>query len=244
LENRISSLNHFVEVVANEFRSPVYCISDEGSCFRFQSPANAHFCILKLARAVSGLNASMVLARNGFAQELCVLVRTIIECTTLIDWVLGAVDGTDDYQNAVQSHVASFFADHDRVAGVHTPANLKQERIHKEVGATLDRFLSDSGIEIGRPAKELFSKTYLTYSYYVHARYPECMDMYGGSPSKLHVRGMLQTPKDGENLDILDTFARSVELSALHIMVRLALRSAVANHPHLRQWLDDFDKSR
>src|SRR5260370_37240087 len=56
------------------------------------------------------------------------------------------------------------------------------------------------------PAERLYFDTYRLFSNYVHAKYPECMDLYGGRPGQFHLHGMNGTPKDGKNLEILQTF--------------------------------------
>jgi hypothetical protein len=37
-------------------------------------------------------------------------------------------------------------------------------------------------------------------------KYPEVMDLYGGTPGRFHLDGMRGTPKDEENHQIVDTF--------------------------------------
>ena len=44
----------------------------------------------------------------------------------------------------------------------------------------------------------------LSISNYVHAKNPEIMDLYGGVPGRFHLDGMRGTPKDEENLQIID----------------------------------------
>jgi hypothetical protein len=60
--------------------------------FRYATPGAEHFCLLKAVRVVSALNAALELARCGYAQEIGVLMRTLVECTTHIEYVLSARD--------------------------------------------------------------------------------------------------------------------------------------------------------
>jgi hypothetical protein len=55
-----------------------------------------------------------------------------------------------------------------------------------------------------------FSNVYLSFSNYVHGKYLEAMDLYGGRPAHFHLRGMGGTPKDAENLATIDSFVDTV----------------------------------
>ena len=79
--------------------------------------------------------------------------------------------------------------------------------VHEQLGKTLDRIAKQSGDAKNRvPAGHLLFTSSRAFSMYVHARYPECMDLYGGRPGRFHSRGMSGTPKDYENLETLKTF--------------------------------------
>lgn len=84
-----------VDCFANSVTAPImYDSNIEHYGFRYLKPTAKHFCIIKAVRAVSGLNAAIILAENGFNQEVCVLVRTIIEYTSHIEFILtGLKDG-------------------------------------------------------------------------------------------------------------------------------------------------------
>ena len=238
LKAQIRPLEHLVGLAAATVYQPIFCDSNgPDRYFRYPSPGIQHFCILKFARVVSSLNAALRLARDGFNQEVCILIRAMIESATLIEWAIESLDPAATHKPAVDAHIAAFFADHDRSPGTpHRPAGVKQEDIHKDIAKIFDQRLGMLGVTVGKSTKELMSRTFLAYSYYVHARYPELMDMFGGNPVQLHLDGMSNTPKDRENLEILKTFVRTATLTGWHMALGLRLMPAITKHPVLSDW--------
>ena len=62
------------------------------------------------------------------------------------------------------------------------------------------------------------------------------MDLFGGRPGHFHVQGMSRTPKDLENLEILDTLIDSASLCLLSVVQRCELRPLIASDEILGQW--------
>jgi hypothetical protein len=90
------------------------------------------------------------------------------------------------------------------------------------------------------PAAKLFHRSSRAFSFYVHARYPECMDLYGGRPGRFHLRGMRGTPKDRENFETLDTLITTATTTFIIMVQALAtLREAVFREPALARWYRD-----
>ena len=54
----------------------------------FPNPSLTHFCLLRGVRMVSALNAYIELARCGFSQEIAVVLRTMTEYSTQIDFMM------------------------------------------------------------------------------------------------------------------------------------------------------------
>lgn len=81
--------------------------------FRYKNPNVKHFCLLKSAQAASNMNASIVLAMNGFSQQVCMLIRITIECLTYVDFAIAGIeDGVlGEKQKKVIDH---FFIDINR----------------------------------------------------------------------------------------------------------------------------------
>jgi hypothetical protein len=80
------------------------------------------------------------------------------------------------------------------------------------------------------------SETYLTYSNYVHSRYPEVMDLYGGHPQHFHLAGMRGTPKDVENLAIVSVFISTVSITLRFVVLKFGLVEKLRRYPNLTSW--------
>ena len=172
--------------------------------FRFLNPTAKHFCILKAVRAVSGLNAGLVLSKYGYNQELCVIIRTIIECNTQIAFVLTGLNEQNELRPDPKKLVEKFFNDFRRneVSDFKGP-HFNQKKLHETIGKAIDEEIRalEGGEKFSEIVTEtLLSNTYLTFSNYVHSRYPEIMDLYGGNPEHFHLNGMQGTPKDNDCL--------------------------------------------
>ena len=84
----------------------------------------------------------------------------------------------------------------------------------------------------GVDTSTLLSNVYLTLSNYVHARYPEVMDMYGGDPKRFHVDGMLGTPKDIENLMVLECYIETVANAIRGMVYKFNMAPLFRHWPH------------
>ena len=104
------------------------------------------------------------------------LIRTLVECTTHIEFVLSARDEVGTLEPAAEKYVQEFFADYARNdATDFRRAQVKQKMVHEVLGAELDRFAQEHNPEYQGVSAETYSRTYLTFSNYVHAKYPETM---------------------------------------------------------------------
>jgi hypothetical protein len=109
--------------------------------------------------------------------------------------------------------------------------------VHDTLGRSLDKIADDLGEMDGRtPAARLYSNIYRTTSNYVHAKYPECMDLYGGRPGQFHLHGMSGTPKEGENLEILQTYALTLRNCFVRMIQGLDLGRLVDADPVIGTW--------
>jgi len=236
---RIEPLERLVAACAASLLPPIFYHSgQEHSGYRYGKPGVRQFCLLKAVRAVSALNAMIALARGGFAQEIGVLVRTLVECTTHIEFVLDALDQNDVLAPDVDKHVQDFFADFARNSSADFKrAQIRQGIVHERLGATLDNIAQQTGHADQRaPAERAYSNVYLAYSNYVHAKYPEVMDLYGGTPGRFHLDGMRGTPKDEENHQIVDTFVDTVAITLKLMVSRLRLHPILDADPGLSIW--------
>jgi hypothetical protein len=227
-----------VQLLEETLDKPIFCPEHLG--FRYINPGPKHFCLLKAARCVSALWAIVPLLEAGFSQEIAVLIRTIVENTTHIELVL--VDYKDGQLGDSQlRHISDYFADSERSqAEKFKKPRMRQADVHKTVGSRLDSEIgkSERALDFQEvDSAKLMSRTYLCYSNYVHSRYPEAMDLYGGRPPHFHLRGMSKTPKDAENLEIVEAFAIAVSNALRQMVLKLVLRERVEGYPALARWL-------
>jgi hypothetical protein len=255
LENRLSQfrlridpLERLIYAFAGQLPKPLFYDSGKQHFgFRYGKPDGRHFCLLKGIRAVSGLNAAIELVRAGYAQELHVLLRTIDEYKTHMEFVVYSIDACGELAPDALKHINEYFADYVR----NSPADFKRPRlpqgaIHKSIGSAIkgqtenqargDKFK-------GVVPDKLLSNIFLTLSNYVHARYPEVMDLYGGDPLGFHLRGMSNTPKDLENVEMLDSFVTSISLTLALLVQKFNMGSIVQKDTVLAGWYRDLIQS-
>jgi hypothetical protein len=226
LRERVFPLKRLLHGLALTLEAPELFKGRDERGFRFQKPELVHFCLLRGVRIVRALNASIELARSGFSQEVAVLLRTMIEYPTQIDFMLASLDPNGKLSADASAFVSGYFAD-DRRGGDQSSkkAKLIQKKVHAIIGARLD---NAAGSESKKPAAQMLSNVYLIFSNYVHGRYPESMDLYGGTPGRFHLAGMRRTPKDDENIEILDTMIRSASLCFMGLVQALKLQAIVS----------------
>jgi hypothetical protein len=240
LEFRIRPLEKLVHLFADQFQKPIrYDSGQQHHGFRYLKPNVRHFCLLKAVRIVSALNAAIELARKGYAQEICVLIRTLAEYTTHIEFVLYSIDEFGNLGPEAENYIQAFFADYVRNrAADFKRAQVSQRTVNKKIGQTLNNAKPKDDSEFsGVDAEQLESNVYRTYSNYVHAKYPEVMDLYGGVPERFHMRGMKGTPKDDENIDIIDSIITTASLTFRLMIWKLDLYSVVEADTNLKAWL-------
>jgi hypothetical protein len=239
LQGKFDPLGRFVHLFAESLDRPILIKTEMQRGFRFKEPDVRHFCLLKAARAVSALNAGLHLAREGYTQEIGVLMRTLVECTTDIEFVLPLANRDASTKLRAAKYIQDYFADNDRGdPSLYKRAQVKRKTVHRALGADLDNLIgvSDRSNYRSVNTEQLLDNVYQNTSSYVHAKYPETMDMYGGVPGRFHLCGMSGTPKDYENYEILDTYSNTVSTNIRLIIAQLNLRPIVQKDDQLREW--------
>jgi hypothetical protein len=237
-QERVVILERVVEIFTGLLPAPTFYTSAVDRYFRYDNPDVRHFCLLKAVRIISALNASFELARKRYTQELATLMRIISECARHIEYVLDSDDSVQHTSN-VQKYLREFFEDNRRDTDSEIKSVLIREKvINEKLGKTLDKIAAQHGTTEDRvPAAKLFHRSSRAFSFYVHARYPESMDLFGGRPGRFHLRGMRGTPKDRENLETLDTFLTTASTTFVIMVQGISeLRAAALMEPALHQW--------
>lgn len=249
LKQKVHTLEKFVDLFAAQFEPPKFFRKELEQGFRFTSPNYQHFCLLRSCRIVSALNASIELARAGYPQEIGVLLRTMIEYCSQVDFILLNRDDQGNVVGKAKSFVESYFDDVDRASDAERKRiKLNQQDVHKSIGSQLDYFnKKEPG---ARLAHQLLSRVYLIFSNYVHGRYPETMDLFGGRPGRFHLRGMSGTPKDAENIEILKTLTDTASNCFAGLVQGLKMQSLIEADWALNAWYsavvgkDDQEKTQ
>jgi hypothetical protein len=234
LSARIVPLDRFVRLVSSELGQPIFFSENDERGFRYTQPDYRHFCLLRSCRMVSALNASIALVKSGFTQEIGVLLRSILEYNSQVEYVLLHRDGTGAPVGKVAAFLKNFFEDNRRTGPVKKTLKLIQKEVHDAVGRNLDEAgFNDTN---DRSSSEMMSNVYRIFSSYVHGRYPESMNLFGGRPGHFHLNGMRGTPKDGENIEMVDTLITTVSNSLVQIVQSLNLFDRVLRDDVLAHW--------
>jgi hypothetical protein len=235
LRRRVSPLERLLHLVATTLEPPELVDIGNGRGFRFSQPGLTHFCLLRGARIVSALNAAIELARVGYPQEIAVLLRTMIEYTTQIDFMLESQTPDGKLSDQAAAFIEDYFQDAKRPppATAIKRKKLNQEKVHKLIGARLDNVAGDG---VTKRADEMLSNIYFIFSNYVHGRYPESMDLYGGRPGRFHLQGMSGTPKDLENIAALESMITSASNCFKGLILGLRLQSTIKHDSTIVEW--------
>jgi len=241
IEEKIRPSAEIVEWISKQIQAPVFCDSggdDRG--YRFLKPELPHFCLLKLAKATVALRSALCVAKAGFYTEVCTLIRVVAEATTYVEWAILATDpaASPEYKRNVEAFVEQYFADSERTSE-ENPKSLKmrQKQIHDMKGELLDGILKANNLSPDKNASDLMSSVYIRYSKYVHAAYPETIDLYGIRLGELSLSGGSSRFKDQESFEILDQFAWTLQLSTAGTVVRLFADKAQKMRPDHLEWL-------
>jgi hypothetical protein len=231
---RVEVFERFIKIFSDSLLQPIMYHSAEAHYgFRYLKPGLEHFCLLKGARAVSALNAAIELARLGYTQEIAVLIRTIIEYTTHIDYVLAGMPGEGAISEGAGAYIRDYFADFKRNSREdYKKASVRQHIVHEKIGAALD----DTSSQPDLSAEKLLSNVYLAFSNYVHAKYPETMDMYGGEPARFDLHGMNSASKNAENVAYIETFEVTVSQALARTVLGLKLKPIIEKDDLVNRW--------
>lgn len=240
LRRRLQPLRLFCGEYFSSLPSPKFVRLKSGeNAWRYENPGIDVFCLLFTVRNVSALAACIRLLPGGFVQEVCVLIRTIVENCHLVEFVLEG--GVDLNKRAdVETYLNDFFLDSDRLPDELQYPLLKQGDIRRYVGGGLDAQVSSMGNAPSVQSESLLRKVQNSYSNYVHARYPELMELVGGYPCKVHPNGMSGTPKEDEIFDMVETFIETVSNTIRLIILHRNLEASIKSNPELDHWWSEF----
>jgi len=186
--NSIEKLEEIISAFEQELERPAL----KGGSFAYKSPTLKHICFLKAIRIISGLNALVVLLEAGYLTEMGVLLRTIGECVNDIYFLL---EKFPDKTPEVEKYISIFLnKDADELQIVEDETKRIRRTKARTILASRVRVLAEHmNLLVDRDA---VYKNYDTYSGYVHACYPNIMELYvGGSAGKFHLQGFKKSSR-------------------------------------------------
>lgn len=109
--------------------------------------------------------------------------------------------------------------------------------MHATIGKTLDDIAAHYEPVAGRKsAADAYFSIYRALSNFIHVRYPEGVDLYGGRPGRYHLHGMSGTRKDTEMAVTLEPIVGTVSNVFAHMIQYLDLRRFVDADPVIGNW--------
>lgn len=199
-----------LEVMMDAFRQfeasvtpPTTVARGDSFVFRYENKGIHEALIQKLARYISGLNATTVLLKAGYAQEIGVLFRTLDEIQEDIFFLAVAetnnarTDRHEQYLNAFYEE--AIFSRPEGSIEIKKPNLVPRKKIRAHTLNTL-------GTEDSSKAQHAAESISTAYSGYVHAASENVMDMYGGSSPHFHLTGMPATSRIQEMYEDIDNY--------------------------------------
>ncbi|MCF8189941.1 MAG: hypothetical protein K9J14_01620 [Polynucleobacter sp.] len=195
LEHSLKRLSYFYGEL--ETFLPKINFNDSAPYRTFRVGNDAHtdslVCYLKGMKAVSTLNASLILLKSGFTQEVGALCRMVDEACNEIIFLLKP-DGENSLSSSQEQFLDSFyqeeFSDFENILEAHKPRHtVPSQKIHASVAKIMASSINPSD------AQAMTLVVQKTLSGYIHGAYPQIMEMYGGNPPHFHMHGMLGTPR-------------------------------------------------
>ena len=162
----------------------------------------------------------------------------MIECTTQIEYVLvGTLTAGQATPEAIR-YVSEYFADSERGTG--TPAKkakVPQATVHRAIVGDTNLLLEMLTGEL--PDSDLLKmlfKSYEQLSNFVHARYPEIMNMFVERPD-LELYGSNADWRKDDLAGIIDIYLVTTANALKMMILSLKLRHLLDGDPLLRPWL-------
>jgi hypothetical protein len=234
LENTLLDLGAIYHEMADEIKAPVFADIRGYRAWRYQNLSESLACFLKGVKIVSTLNASMVLLRAGYAQEIGALCRMIDDYSNEIFFLLLPQDGENFSKEQIQFLNDFFQEEFDNptnpLVSTQKRVNVPIRKIHATFGKIAKSEMNSSD------AQELLRTTHQAFSGYVHGAYPHIMEMFGGA--RPHLNGMLGTPRIDEWRDQLIGYVYRALMVSVFVARKLGLNEMEAK---VRELLEKFE---
>ena len=160
--------------------------------YRYAEKTIQQAIVQKLARVISGLRATRLLIKAGFAQEQSSLQRMLDELVEDVMFLAYAVI----YKDVTELHSRYLEAFYGEIDVGKNRRMVPRQKIRAYLMGYVDPGEQQEDI---REAGRMLSKI---YSDYLHAASPQIMDMYFGQPPKFHTNGVRDTIRHAEYSDM------------------------------------------
>ncbi len=164
--------------------------------FRYETKSLEAALIQKLARTISGLNASLTLLASGYVQELTAILRMLDEFTEDITFLCFATNSAED-EKLIRNYLDDFYQEDFSDLSKPFLSTLSRKipprkKIHAAIARNPHQSSNPSDVQA------LHGVLGQAHSGFVHAASVHILEMYGGNPPNFHISGMAGTPRVAE----------------------------------------------
>lgn len=204
--------------------------------FRYERPTESVACYLKAVKAISTLNACVLLLRAGYTQEVGALCRMVDDFCNEIFFVLVPQAGEEFSADQIR-FLDNFFKEEFEQPVDPLASPQKRDTVPmKKIFATFGKMAAD---ELNpSDAQEALRTVHQAFSGYVHGAYPHIMEMYGGYPPQFHLTGMLGTPRIPEWQSQLVGYVQRLMIISVFVPRKLGVPEF---EPKFRALLEEFE---
>jgi hypothetical protein len=227
-------------ILESGLEKPDYIKHGDGCVFRYKSQSIEAAIIQKLARVISGLNASLALLENGFTQEMGALFRMLDEFNEDIIFIsqpLRTGELTELHQKYLVSFYQEEFDDVDPFLSEQRRPTIKRNKIQAAISKMPENELNPSD------SQELSRTIHQAYSGYVHGASVHILEMYGGNPPRYHLSGMLGTPRIDEFTNDLWNYVYRGLLSVMMASLSLGNKELTGQLFEFRKYFEETSKT-
>lgn len=189
----VAELEASVQSLGSEFAKPTLIELKGGyRVFRHDKQNDLLLSYLKCVRAVSSLNAAVVLLEHGYVQEvgtLCRCIQDFYEDVFVLATPLGDNGPSTQQKRLVEEFFQEEFDDPDSpFRSTQSRDRVPRSKVHAGIARTPGQPVNPNDTQ------EVHRTVHQGFSGYVHGAYGHIMETYGGNPPMFHMHGMKDTP--------------------------------------------------
>ena len=180
-----------------------------GYVYRYKEKSARQAIIQKLARLITGLQATVILNRSGFLQEQATLQRTLDEFEQDILFLCHAII-FNDWTEHHYAYLDAFYQEEFDKPGSAIESSPKRPMVRRDKIVAFISKDRDTGYDQSSTRKVMRTINKI-YSGFVHGASPQLMELYYGNPPSFHLFGSKDSPfyRDASD-DILNYFYRTI----------------------------------